>query len=216
MEEEVEMKPIIFNSEMVCALLEGRKTVTRRMVKPQPRAIYCDGKVYDDDGLYVVAENKNGGLEQIELPYRPGYILYIRETWTVWNGNYEYKADVDSGYGPFCSSCTLDICAGDCNRALKWRPSIHMPREAARIFLRVTNVRVEKLQEITEEQAKKEGFEREYIDADVNVSLSAKNVFADAWDNTIKPSDRSLYGWEANPWVLVIEFERCEKPEEDT
>lgn len=138
------MKPILFNTEMVRAILEDRKTVTRRVVKPQPR----NDVEYNGDYYFEKVSSFMGWFaSQIAQPYRPGDILYVRETWTVWNGNYEYKADVDSGYGPFCSNCTIDICTGGCNSIIKWRPSIHMPREAARIFLRVTNVRVERLQE---------------------------------------------------------------------
>lgn len=141
----------------------------------------------------------------------------------MWNGNYEYKADVDDGYGPFCSSCTLDICTGDCNRALKWHPSIHMPREAARLFLRVTDVRVERLQDITEEQAVKEGFEAipcnhpgGYPCTDcMNTGYlePAMLGFVETWDSAIKKADRALYGWESNPWVWVIGFEKISKKE---
>lgn len=208
------MKPILFNSEMVIAILDGRKTVTRRVVKPQPPS-------NTHPNLFVTQ------------PYRLGEILYVRETWTVWNGNYEYKADVESGYGPFCSSCTLDICAGYCNSVLKWRPSIHMPREAARIFLRVTDVRVERLQKISIDEMRADGIQRENIRptgcscvwrTETCMSEPCKNrdsyeymcwaePFSDIWDSTIKPADKPLYGWGANPWVWVIEFERISKEE---
>lgn len=226
---------------MVRAILDNRKTVTRRIVKPQP---ICHGpnitygphtddfflskeknwlrcRVCGHDPEYS-REGSNVAHHWIP-PYRPGDILYVRETWTVWDGNYEYKADVDDGYGPFCSTCTLDICAGGCNNTLKWRPSIHMPKEAARIFLRVTDVRVERLQDITEEQARAEGVEPLVMTADVDKPDSEKRWqevlpalprFPEVWNSTIKPKDRALYGWEANPWVWAIEFERCEKPEE--
>ena len=177
------MKPILFNTDMVRAILEGRKTVTRRVAKPQPRAIYHNGKIYDDDELYVVAENQNGKFEQVVLPYRPSDILYVRETWNKAPFRYDefiYKAD--GCYGP----------------DMPWHPSIHMPREAARIFLRVTDVRVERLQEINDDGVVSEGME-----------IGAP--FDDLWDSTIKKADRTLYGWEANPWVWVIEFERISK-----
>ena len=181
------MKPILFNTDMVRAILEGRKTVTRRVAKPQPRAIYHNGKIYDDDELYVVAENQNGKFEQVVLPYRPSDILYVRETWAAWSPTYGtapkiiYKAD---GYSQ--------------SQKMRWLPSIHMPREAARIFLRVTDVRVERLQEINDDGVVSEGME-----------IGAP--FDDLWDSTIKKADRTLYGWEANPWVWVIEFERISK-----
>lgn len=193
------MKPILFNTDMVRAILDGRKTVTRRVVKPQPRAIYYDAKVYDDDGLYVVAENQNGKLEQITLPYRPGNILYVRETWrsiSAWSGSYtgcriEYKV---GGVQIFDKVIALPTQKGE------WHPSIHMPREAARIFLRVKDVRVERLQEINDDGVISEGME-----------IGAP--FDDLWDSTIKKADRTLYGWEANPWVWVISFERISREE---
>lgn len=209
------IKPILFNTEMVRAILEERKTVTRRAVKPQP--------VHEDGFWKLGGAAWSDNLREItpapchtlynRAPCRPSDILYVRETWTVWNGNYEYKADVDDGYGPFCTSCILDICAGDCNSALKWRPSIHMPREAARIFLRVTDVRVERLQSITEEQAQAEGLYKGWAETEESsMAVTAKQAFMWVWDSAIKPADRVSYGWIANPWVWVIRFERCEKP----
>lgn len=129
--------------------------------------------------------------------YQPGDILYVRETWAEGADGYEYKTDhKDSdGWG--------------------WRPSIHMPRAAARIFLRVTGVRVERLWDITEEQAKAEGFYKGWAPTKTaSMSSTAKQAFMWTWDSTIKRADQVRYGWGANPWVWVIEFERCEKPEE--
>ncbi len=201
------MKPILFNTDMVRAILDSHKTVTRRVVKPQPEGarsiLDCDEEKRTFDLLCG-----NGGVggvfvdwaETVKAPFWPHDILYVRETWTVWNGNYEYKADVDDGYGPFCSNCTLDICAGGCNSILKWHPSIHMPREAARIFLRVTDVRVERVQDIDDDGVVAEG-------------LNIGDPFDELWDSTIKPADRALYGWDANPWVWVIEFERITREE---
>lgn len=96
---------------------------------------------------------------------------------------------------------------------MPWRPSIHMPREAARIWLKVTDVRVERLQEITPEQIIKEGttgFDAEHLEV---LGEHYDIPFATLWDSTIKKSDLDLYGWAANPWVWVIEFEPCEKPD---
>ena len=98
-----------------------------------------------------------------------------------------------------------------------------MPKEAARIFLRVTDVRVERLQEITEVDAEKRAYDITMIsvamktgptfyDPDSGGDPSTVAGFAKLWNSTIKPTDLALYGWEANPWVWVIEFERCEKP----
>lgn len=104
-----------------------------------------------------------------------------------------------------------------------WHPSIHMPREAARIFLRVTDVRVERLLEITGlDILEKEGVTVDFPQpkpsymslayTETRLKPSVRKAFADLWDSTIKKSDRALYSWDADPWVWVIEFERCERP----
>ena len=205
------IKPILFNTDMVRAIMDGRKTVTRRVMKPQPvmdadRMWQWKDCQWMDGGLGFPAS----GIEDY-APCCPGDILYVRETWTVWNGNYEYKADVDSGYGPFCSNCTIDICTGGCNSIIKWRPSIHMPREAARIFLRVTDVKVERLQNIGD--CTKEGITPGRHETAHMNDYDERCDFKFLWDSTIKPEDRALYGWEANPWVFVIGFERIDREE---
>ena len=91
---------------------------------------------------------------------------------------------------------------------VRWTPSIHMPKEAARIFLKVTSVKVERLQNMDEESGLKEGIPK-------RGSRLPIFVFMELWDSTIKKSDLDEYGWDANPWVWVIEFERCEKPESE-
>lgn len=96
---------------------------------------------------------------------------------------------------------------------IHWHPSIHMPKEAARIWLKVTNVRVERLQEITQEEAEKEGA-TESVDGVAKFRSSALLNFTTIWNNTIKKSDLDRYGWDASPWVWVIEFVKIEKPEE--
>lgn len=188
------IKPILFNTEMVRAILEGRKTVTRRVVNHKHLR-----------GLEDLTAKK---IQRACIaPYKIGDILYVRETWQYGgplDGNerviepmrYYYAADGD----PFTYWLNED---GTCHEGMKWRPSIHMPKEAARIFLRVTDVRVERLQHISREGAIAEG-----CNAAVPV-LEFKRI----WDNTIKPTDLDLYGWSANPWVWVIAFERCERPE---
>lgn len=198
-------KPILFNTQMVRAILDGRKTCTRRIVKPQPTAHY--------------------GVQYIKPPYQPGDILYVRETWSLrFDGEkYFYRADKNTSRE---EKRLLDY------NDVKWRPSIHMPKEAARIWLKVTNVRVERLQEITEAQTEEEGFlftppclhrtGENYCDIDGSCGskikycdMSAGELFGKVlWDSTIKKSDIDIYGWDANPWVWVIEFERCEKPKE--
>jgi len=198
--------PILFNTEMVRAILDGRKTCTRRLIKPQPdkKHIYPLGFVTDSTekkevGCFGFAANEYGGsIQYVKPPYRyaPGDILYVRETWKkAPNGYYYYE----------------DWQRNDIADVTKWKPSIHMPKEAARIWLKVTNVRVERLQEITIDGIRNEGISSMAVHAgDMEIALKEwKNL----WNSTIKKTDLDSYGWEANPWVWVIEFERCEKPE---
>lgn len=179
------MKPILFNTEMVRAILDDRKSVTRRVVKPGHLRV-LDSQYHKE---HPEVPDKTL-LEKLCLPpYQPGDTLWVRETWNGdWCDHYIYKADGGSAK------------AAGYAAEPKWRPSIHMPREAARIFLLVTCIRVERLQDCGNMQAKDEGC----------VSCSQ---FARVWDSTIKPADLHLYGWEANPWVWVIEFERISKDE---
>lgn len=204
------IKPILFNTEMVRAILEGRKSCTRRLVKflsgENPR---WTGYIKDELMLY------NGKNEPCirKAPYQPGDILYVRETFiqaaahTFW-----YKADDKSWM----------------SKDLLWKPSIHMPKEAARIWLKVADVRVERLQEITEEQACMEGtdpwdeacyenngWHPTLSDPDSGGNPNMIDGFHKLWDSTIKKNDLDRYGWNTNPWVWVIEFEQCEKPKEE-
>lgn len=229
--------PILFNTEMVRAILEGRKSCTRRMVKPQPdeKHIYPLGYVTDSTekknvGCFGFGIDEYGGsIQYAKPPYLGGDIIYIRETWTEECGKYYYRADYDSDYldpcetlsGGYPASCRnhpgCDGCMATSTR-IHWHPSIHMPKEAARIWLKVTDVRVERLQEITEDGAKAEGAidNRGFIHSPENEYDSihtAREHFAEIWNNTIKKSDLDRFGWNANPWVWEIEFERCEKPE---
>jgi len=208
----MKIKPILFNTDMVHSLLDGHKSVTRRVVKPQP-----EGKPYPMPqgscwpGYFGTMES----ARVFAPPYRPGDILYVRETWNGdWCDHYIYKADGGSakaaGYG----------------EEPKWHPSIHMPKEAARLFLRVTGVTAKHVQDITDEDARKEG-------------CTGREDFHRVWNDCYaKPrpikdecgviTHYESYPWEdiretrtyrgkpwhviGNPWVWVIEFERCERP----
>ena len=197
------IKPILFNTEMVRAILNGRKSCTRRILK--------GGIPFDEKAEYwnVLKKGEWSGpicseyfIKQCS-PYKPGDILYVRETWSLRFDGEKcfYKADKNTSRE---EKCLLDY------DDVRWHPSIHMPKEAARIFLRVTNVRVERLQEITSEQICKEGVEVEEPYA-LN-GEEKRYAFSNLWNSTIKKSDLDRYGWDALPWVWVIEFERCEKP----
>lgn len=228
------IKPILFNTEMVRAILDGRKTCTRRLIKPQPdkKHIYPLGFVTDSTekkevGCFGFAANEYGGsIQYVKPPYQPGDILYVRETWEHFeccccegdeHGNC-YREPQQSALNKSCG-CYMYRATDEIYGDAMWHPSIRMPKEAARIWLKVTDVRVERLQDITEEGAKKEGAidNRGFIHSPNNEYdnvHTAREHFVKIWNNTIKKSNLDRYGWDASPWVWVIEFERCEKPEE--
>lgn len=189
------MKPIVFNAQMVRAILEGRKTVTRRVVK-FPRGWNPKFTGYIPDGAVLYGSNN---IPAAKAPVQVGDVLWVRETWSrMETGQYLYKADNEKPIS-----------------YLGWRPSIHMPREAARIFLRVTDVRVERLQDITPDQIDAEGCKEWAYSATTGELLPSGPLwFKIAWDSTVKAKNMSTYSWDANPWVWVIEFERINKEEE--
>ena len=218
-------KPILFNTNMVRAILDGRKSCTRRVVKgyiPEDAQFGYTG--FTPNGAIscrgIFKTSRPGyGEKFFKLPYQPGDILYVRETvWqkvghyldvdgetkTIWLNEFRYVSTDKEPYVGW-------------NYSWGKRPSIHMPKAAARIWLRVTNVKVERLQEITEDGAKSEGAidSRGFIlspDNEYNRMHTAREHFTEIWNSTIKKSDLDRYGCDANPWVWVIEFELCEKP----
>lgn len=188
--------PILFNTDMVRAILSGRKTVTRRVVKHDVDAL-LNSPFHQ---AYPEVEDKQIIGKLCMPPYQSGDILYVRETWSEWTDGYLYKAWTSPFPQPGKSS------------VMKWHPSIHMPKEAARIWLKVKDVRVERLSDITPQEAWKEGARCSCM-SPVPDCAGNKTTFIDIWNSTIKKSDLDRYGWDANPWVWVIEFERCERPE---
>lgn len=185
------MKPIIFSTPRVRAILDGKKTQTRRVIKIDDAP---------ENWKISIAGTSIVRIEpyDVKLPrYAAGDILYVRETWADVFGKYEYRADYSESENTYRVKRYGTTIA-------KWRPSIHMPREAARIFLRVTNVRVERLQAITYDDCLREGLWDNGTDVD---TLAA---FQELWQNL---NAKRGYGWEINPWVWVIEFEREEVEE---
>ena len=215
------MKPILFNTDMVRAILDGRKTVTRRIVKQKSKeacGFVVSKRVSDGAfmGVYDIDENEAMAENPQIPPYKVNDVLYVRETWRELirpigqPKEYAYKADTDK-------------------RALglyKWKPSIHMPKEAARLFLRVTDVRVEKLRDMKLEDFLKEGIlvNAENIKTILSVTSTAdeqekakraayseaRDKFKDLWNSTAgKPHTPKRYanGWYGNPYVWVIDFE---------
>lgn len=195
------IKPILFNTEMVQAILDGRKTCTRRICKDANECTVPDMDFYNADRRTYAVHNfvDKEHTEQLSIaertcPICPGDILYVRETWKEAPKGYYYYEDWQKD---------------DIADVTKWKPSIHMPKEAARIWLKVTDVRVGRLQDMDKMDAVKEG-----IDTRLCINLNhALAKFKKLWNSTIKKSDLDRYGWDASPWVWVIEFERCEKPE---
>lgn len=223
-------KPILFNTDMVRAILDDRKTATRRCVKYKYSNTEMKMRT-DKYGTRLIeiqkdvegetfGKNSDGstwhkllGYIEPTPPYQPGDILYVRETFVQPAAHiFWYKADKNSW---------LD------SKNMRWKPSIHMPKEAARIFLKVTDVRVERLQDITEEQTEAEGFqftppclskvsEDSYCDLDGQCTnkikycdMSAGELFGKVlWNSTIKKSELDTYGWDADPYVWCISFKR--------
>lgn len=238
------IKPILFNTEMVRAILDGRKSCTRRLVKLQPdeKHIYPLGFVTDSTekkevGCFGFGIDEYGGsIQYAKPPYQPGDILYVRETW-----QYLYELDgneqIIEGTGKYYYAATDTIpfdtyvdASGVTHERVPWCPSIHMPKEAARIWLKVTDVRVERLQEMKPVDVIKEGAYPDCWDCLNTYGESGSQCcygteeqcsqcdeammeWEKLWNSTIKKSDIDRYGWNANPWVWVIEFERCGKPE---
>ena len=225
-------KPILFNTEMVEAIMDGRKTVTRRVIKPQPEMPLCYTFAGSGAGTWVYP-GKDAGEHWGDKYKRPDYlileghtwtppchaedILYVRETWC--KGRIDFGEEPDGREVPYISQCpgeddyihkeyaiSHDIGTED----VTWKPSIHMPKEAARIFLEVKRVSVERLQEMTEKEARKEGVYYGPLFKGGVFEVTALSSFPQLWNSTIKKQDIHNYEWDANPWVWVIEFERIE------
>ena len=201
--------PILFSTPMVQAILKGRKTMTRRKIK-----------LYKADE-YPLRQTSQWMQENNTCPYgKVGDVLWVRETFCLnvfENNPYLYKADDNDGENDY----------------LRWKPSLFMPKAACRIFLVITDIRVERLQHISKEDAKKEGIEftiadkekfrcratgmklyRDYERKDNSLTNYPCNGFENAIVSfeTLWQSINGKESWEANPWVWVIVFERIEKP----
>lgn len=217
-------KPILFNAEMVRAILGGRKSCTRRIIKQQPKGFFSAFEV-SEEPLYIY--DTDGNQEKITPPYQPGDILYVRETFAwqpCWDcgmdceqGGCEHEAerrlhDEKKEHG--CYMYRAEYEDNEYPSADTWHPSIHMKKDIARIWLKVTDVRVERLQDITEVGIRKEGIEVDPKECAGKFDFISELflLFQRLWNSTIKKSDLDRYGWNANPWVWVIEFELCEKP----
>ncbi|KFX07244.1 hypothetical protein KP22_03900 [Pectobacterium betavasculorum] len=206
---------MIFNGEMVRAILDGRKTQTRRIIKPQPfdRSQYrrdhqieiISGRAENGDeidGLYAYTKS-TGGTWDAKCPFgQPGDRLWVRET-----SGLQVRRDALGGTGEFRvyrasnpDAIRYKTASGE-TAPIKWVPSIHMPRYASRITLEITDVRVERLKHIPRDGIIAEGYpaERAIDGGDYDQFL----WYRDLWE--------SIYGvgsWQANPWIWVIEFKQ--------
>ncbi len=194
---DVMMKPVLFNTQMVQAILDDRKSATRRLIKPQPvgNVHHVTGYKVDYWAEEKVTESCRS-LVEMKKPYQPGDILYVRETWCLrYDGEkFFYFADKNTNRE---ETQLLDY------NDVRWRPSIHMPKDAARLFLKVKSVGAERLQDFMccKSEIVKEGILFEDYE-------TAAKCFGELWNSTIKKEEIEQYGWGANPWVWVIEFER--------
>lgn len=197
-------RPIIFSGPMVRALLEGRKNQTRRIVKPprgwedrfphvDPWCLRSPGAVWWWDGRY-----KHTGVKQ-DCPYgNPGDRLWVRENWRTYASLDHVKpSKIGQGAGIEYPAGGSNVIGKDTLHAMgKLRPSIFLPRWASRILLELTEIRVERLQDISEEDAKAEG---------VVATLTCRTEYRDLWE-----SINGAGSWDKNPFVWVIEFRRVQ------
>lgn len=246
-------KPILFNTDMVRAIQDGRKTVTRRVIRLKYSNTYHEMftnkygtriiEIQDDVEGETFGKNEDGttwrklrGYIEPKPPYKKGDYLYVRETWGISNIDYDdkvvyivYKAsenEKDEG----CRAVRLPndkfetLYDSIAENMSDWRPSIHMHKEAARIFLRVTAVRAERLQDMSHDGPLKEGIHfctcpdgftwKQETDMK-NCYITPMGAMEVLWNSTIPKKDLDKYGWDVNPWVWVIEFERVEAEHEE-
>ena len=231
------MKPILFNTEMVRAILYGCKTVTQRKPFQMEEGYSLRAGIYLDAAkrpctLFEKKENGMMFVQYVRAPYAPGDILYVRETWAkLWYVDQDGYTHYDQPMYYYAADGNPDItlCDGDGfeqdDQRIRWHPSIHMPKEAARLFGRVTGLRVQRVQDITDEEARREG-------------AADREDFRRVWNRCyakprpVKGENGEIdhyesYPWEdihetrayrgklwyviGNPWVWVIEFERVTK-----
>lgn len=218
-------RPIIFDGESVRAILAGTKTQTRRVVKPQPTLTPCGGLDFPSPGLSIPQAFGGGRLpldncfgnglpsrtEDQCCPYgRPGDELWVRETWAVEDASKLKLPEYCGGGNPDWIYYRDPVHIGT---GLTWRSPIHMPRWASRITLRVTDVRVERVQEITKEGAKAEAYPMPRLQRTAYEARQGKETVPDDergdfryfWDRS---NANRGFGWDVNPWVWVVSFER--------
>ena len=213
-------KPILFNTEMTRALSrnENPKTATRRLIKLKGYDILEAEESFSENNWFHVVKSgceitaKTSTVTSIQPPYQVGDILYVRETWGRMDCNECDNVDCEQENCKrrgFCYRYKSD--GSDKSRITDgWHPSIHMPKEIARYFLRVTDVRVERLQNIDGYGILAEGVDNGNSNPTMEKRWEnmQRMAYSELWNSTVKKTDIKKYGWNANPWVWVIEFER--------
>lgn len=206
-------RPILFSGPMVRAIIEGRKTQTRRVLKSQPEYRGGFGCEHDPEEWGWADENGDHISVLDVAPYRKGNRLYVREAWQALSFG-DYEPTIHRPYDlRYAATDPLADCDADV-RGYPWRPSIHMPRGASRLTLIVTDVRVQRLQEISEDDAVAEGTRQDRVGAGTFIGRegprnlvtpwpTAREAFADLWDSLAKPGAT----WADNPWVVAITFD---------
>ena len=212
-------RPILFNAEMVKAILEGRKTQTRRVIKPQPelseKAGFCwkgfyyglGSSEYETKQNFIRECSPYGAVDNHRFTPKTYCRLWVRERFLLSNGDFAPTLEEELTKKP-----NVMYYASDHPRYRdrdKWKPSIFMPRWASRITLEITDIRVERVQEITGEDAQAEGWNPfNHLFPTVNATDKAWLWFKQTWD---KINAKRGFGWDNNPWVWVVEFKRIEK-----
>lgn len=221
-------RPILFSGEMVNAILDGRKTQTRRVAKPSVPERIQHVTHSDDKQLWGMYHKRKGEYVHTRCPYgKPGDRLWVREAHVIFQqinyfrrpdgAAYEEVSDGMSGYKADGFDSVYDFrehLASMANVALEavrverdgWRPSIHMPRWASRINLEITDIRVERVQSISEEDAEAEGVQPSPLGDNDNPDPNRHIMeFSLLWDSI---NTKRGFGWETNPWVWVVEFKK--------
>ena len=225
-------KGILFNQNMVRAILDGRKTVTRRICKDANEYVVPDMSFYDAEKRTYAVHNfaDKEHTDQLSIaertcPICPGDILYVRECGIIQSMK-NFDKTVKMYFPADDTLIEFKVTPDEYERLSRFPEDkklspYWLTKQESRIWLKVKDVRVERLQEITDEDCEKEGLENfckkcHALFSDCDTCLNDEGIkvdFKELWNSTIKKSDIDLYGWDANPWVYVIEFERCEKPE---
>ena len=213
-------RPILFSGPMVRAILDGRKTQTRRVCKPQPHSV-GDHFATRQHGHLRIRRHDEDKWHEIPCPYgQPGDRLWVRETWAqtvnvnnlpVWPDRPNIWVSDGHSYGEaiiYRADGDWEWCDDDGFHTERsyWKPSIHMPRKFCRLVLEAKAVRVERLQDISEADATKEGLPPDEEPVGI-ATWKPQAWFRTVWDQL---NEKRGHGWDTNPWVWVIEFEVCD------